>query len=90
MARSSTPAPSLGTGFDDMGNAVSAGNNFFSRQLRAGWTAGGGIEARLAGNVTGKIEYLHVDFGSDTAPAAQPAEWQTDRTSTSIPASPKT
>ncbi len=62
----------LGTGFDDMGNAVSAGNNFFSRQLRAGWTAGGGIEARLAGNVTGKIEYLHVDFGSDTAPAASP------------------
>ena len=29
---------------------------------------GRGIEARLIGNVTGKIEYLHVDFGTDFAP----------------------
>jgi opacity protein-like surface antigen len=61
-----------GTGLDDMGNPGFAGNNFISRQLRAGWTAGAGIEARLAGNVTGKIEYLHVDFGSDTAPTSSP------------------
>jgi outer membrane immunogenic protein len=31
---------------------------------KAGWTAGGGIEARLLGNLTGKIEYLYLDFGS--------------------------
>ena len=37
----------------------------FSHTL-SGWTAGGGIEARLWGNWTAKIEYLHVDLGSTT------------------------
>jgi hypothetical protein len=27
---------------------------------------GGGIETHLGGNVTGKIEYLHMSFGTDT------------------------
>jgi outer membrane immunogenic protein len=31
--------------------------------VRSGWTAGGGIEIPLAARVTGKIEYLYVDFG---------------------------
>jgi len=31
---------------------------------KAGWTAGGGIEARLGGNWTGKIEYLYMDLGT--------------------------
>ena len=30
----------------------------------AGWTAGAGIEAALAGNWTAKLEYLHVDLGN--------------------------
>jgi opacity protein-like surface antigen/outer membrane receptor protein involved in Fe transport len=49
-----------------------AGNPFVNRALRAGWTAGAGIEARLAGNVTGKVEYLHLDFGYDKALAILP------------------
>jgi len=61
-----------GTGFDSMGNVIFAGNNFASRQLRAGWSVGGGLEARQLGNVTGRIEYLHVDFGADSAPASSP------------------
>ena len=34
------------------------------KTARGGWVAGGGIEARLLGNWTGKIEYLHFDFGT--------------------------
>ncbi len=32
-------------------------------QIKTGWTAGGGIEARLFGNWTGKVEYLYMDLG---------------------------
>jgi outer membrane immunogenic protein len=34
--------------------------------IRTGWVIGGGIEAALAGNWTGKIEYLYIDLGSQT------------------------
>jgi len=61
-----------GAGFDSLGNPVFAGNFFASRQLRAGWTAGGGIEARLFGNVTGKVEYLHIDLGQSSVPVSSP------------------
>ena len=37
----------------------------FSR-TRGGWTAGGGIELRVWERLTGKLEYLHLDFGSTT------------------------
>jgi len=37
-----------------------------SSDVRAGWTAGGGIEWAFAGNWTAKAEYLHVDLGSHT------------------------
>ena len=33
---------------------------------KGGWVAGGGIEARLLGNWTGKIEYLHFDSARST------------------------
>ena len=33
------------------------------KSTKAGWTAGAGIEAALAGNWTAKVEYLHVDLG---------------------------
>jgi outer membrane immunogenic protein len=64
-----------GIAFDDNGNLfpVPAGNNFFSRSLRAGWTAGGGLEAHLGGNWTGKVEYLHVDLGRESTLAIIPA-----------------
>jgi opacity protein-like surface antigen len=36
-----------------------------SVSTRAGWTAGVGAEVALAGNWTGKIEYLHTQFHLD-------------------------
>ncbi len=35
-----------------------------SSNTRGGWTAGGGIETKLGGHWTGRIEFLHYDFGS--------------------------
>ena len=37
---------------------------FSSDTTKAGWTVGGGLEARLGGNWTGKVEYLYVDLRS--------------------------
>ena len=55
-------------GFDTNGNpvVVFAGNDFFDRMMKVGWTAGVGIEAHLGGPWTAKIEYLHVDFGAES------------------------
>lgn len=35
-------------------------------QTDVGWTAGGGIEAALANNVTARLEYRYIDYGEDT------------------------
>jgi iron complex outermembrane receptor protein len=53
------------------GAAVNTG---FNHQLtRVGWTMGLGLEAHLVGNWTGKLEYLHMDFGSiATVPTVAP------------------
>jgi opacity protein-like surface antigen len=56
-----------GVSLDANGNPVASATDFVSRTAKAGWAVGGGIEARLAGNLTGKIEYLHMDFGTDSA-----------------------
>src|ERR1700676_2478596 len=53
-------------------------------QTRAGWVAGAGVEAALGGGWTGKLEYLHVDFGdiSNTfVPIATPPFFGTLRAS---------
>jgi outer membrane immunogenic protein len=51
-------------GFDGEGNPVNT--IVSSHNTKAGWTAGGGVEARLFGNWTGKLEYLYLDLGSIT------------------------
>ena len=44
-------------------NTVAAGL-LSDTQTRTGWTAGVGIETAVWNNLTAKIEYLHVEFGS--------------------------
>lgn len=41
-----------------------ASTGFSHSETNAGWTVGAGLEARLSGNWTGKIEYLYMDLGS--------------------------
>jgi iron complex outermembrane recepter protein len=44
-------------GFDGDGNPVSSHNT------KAGYAVGGGVEGRLVGNWTAKMEYLYLDLG---------------------------
>ena len=50
-----------GVGFDADGNPGAVSHRQ-QPQHKAGWTVGAGIEGRLFGNVTGKIEYLYIGF----------------------------
>jgi outer membrane immunogenic protein len=45
---------------------------FSGDTTKAGWTIGGGIEGRIAGNWTAKIEYLYMDFGTVSTTAVSP------------------
>jgi iron complex outermembrane receptor protein len=60
--------------FDENGNPTltPVGVNFYDHRTKAGWTAGAGIEAHLGGNVTGKVEYLYLDFGRVSTAATNP------------------
>ena len=51
-------------GYDPTG--APAFNPFSTVAVNAGWTVGGGAEARIAGNWTAKVEYLYIDLGSMT------------------------
>jgi opacity protein-like surface antigen len=58
-------------GFDGDGEPVNT--IVSSHNTKAGWTAGGGLEARLIGNWTGRIEYLYLDLGTlTTVPTPAP------------------
>lgn len=35
-------------------------------QTHIGWTAGAGVDARITGNVIGRVEYRHNNYGSET------------------------
>jgi high affinity Mn2+ porin len=58
---------------DDNGNPVTAmGSNsagLFEHTTKLGWAAGAGLETHLIGNLSGKIEYLHMSFGADSVSA---------------------
>lgn len=46
--------------------------------VNAGWTAGGGIEARITGPWTAKLEYLYVDLGRGGSVAGSDADFTTN------------
>jgi outer membrane immunogenic protein len=60
------------TGVTILGAATS--NAFGYDRVNLGWTAGGGIEGRISGNWTAKLEYIYADYGivrgSGSLPAA--------------------
>jgi len=56
-----------GVGFDADGNPFTFDAPFSVLKIKPGWTVGAGLEARLFGNVTGKVEYLYMDFGTVAA-----------------------
>ena len=39
-------------------------NAIFDARTKAGWSAGAGVEQHLGANLTGRVEYLHLDFGN--------------------------
>ncbi len=67
-----------GAGFDADGNPSSVDAPFSVLKIKPGWTVGAGLEGRLFGNVTGKVEYLYMDFGTVSAVRHQCAERDAD------------
>ena len=61
-----------GTGFDADGNPGLVSNTVSTLTQKAGWTVGAGLEGRLIGNLTGKVEYLYMDFGTVSADVTNP------------------
>jgi iron complex outermembrane recepter protein len=61
-------------GVDENGNPIVApvGLGFYDHRTKVGWTAGAGIETHLSGNLTGKVEYLYLDFGRVSTAATNP------------------
>jgi outer membrane immunogenic protein len=56
------------SGFSGVGAPVVT--RFASETTKVGWTLGVGLEGRIVGNWTGKIEYLYIDFGTISFNAA--------------------
>jgi outer membrane immunogenic protein len=49
-----------------------------AESTKTGWTAGGGLEAAIAGPWSAKVEYLHVDLGRGGSVLGSDAKFQTD------------
>ena len=56
-----------------LANGAATSVSFSDKDTNAGWTVGAGIEHRLVGNWTGKLEYLYMDLGKFNYQVAFPA-----------------
>jgi len=61
------------TGVTVLGAATS--NAFSYDVVKMGWTAGAGIEGRISGNWTAKLEYLYADYGHVRGSGALPTNF---------------
>ncbi len=65
-----------GAAFGDIKTSVTGFGD--SDTTRVGWTAGGGIEASIAGPWTAKLEYLYVDLGRGDSVLGSDAKFTTN------------
>jgi outer membrane immunogenic protein len=65
-----------GAAFGDIKTSVSGLGS--SNETRVGWTAGGGLEANIAGPWSAKVEYLYVDLGSGSSILGSDASFTTN------------
>jgi outer membrane immunogenic protein len=49
---------------DEVSIGNTPGETAYNRDWRSGWVLGAGVEYALMPGVTGKVEYLHMDFGT--------------------------
>lgn len=48
---------------DEVGIGDAAGQTATNQSFKTGWVVGGGVEYAFTPKITGKVEYLHMDFG---------------------------
>jgi outer membrane immunogenic protein len=65
-----------GAAFGDIKDTIPGTGS--ASETKVGWTAGGGVEAKLTGPWSAKLEYLHVDLGSGASIAGSEASYHTD------------
>jgi outer membrane immunogenic protein len=65
-----------GAAFGDIKSSIAGIGD--SHETKAGWTAGGGIEAHISGPWSAKLEYLYVDLGRGGSVLGSDSKFQTN------------
>ena len=65
-------APALDANTNPITTRGSNTAGLFDQTTKLGWAAGVGVETHLIGNLSGKIEYLHMNFAADSVSAGNP------------------
>ena len=65
-------APALDANTNPITTRGSNTAGLFDQTTKLGWAAGVGVETHLIGNLSGKIEYLHMNFATDSVSTGNP------------------